>query len=350
MKKVLFVIGSLGKGGAERVTSKLCNYFDSEGHRVYIACLLSTYQAYETKPGISVLDLTVKGRSVISFFRWIRKLRKTIREINPDCIVSFAGRINILTLISSKRGRVIVSERNDPRHDGRSPLTIFVCKLLYRWRAKKIVFQTKEVQSLFWKGIRKKSVIIPNPISRPRFRKTSFEDPNNIIMVGRLEQQKNYGLAFRAFKGARIPENVKLHIYGGGTLRDSLIGLVKEMGIENRVVFEGVTDEPDEKMISSSIYVLSSRFEGMSNSLMEAMAIGLPCISTPVSGSNELICDLENGILLESFETEALSSSLELLVSDGLLREKLGLAAAKTMERYYDEKVIDLWATELGVA
>ena len=148
-KKILFVGGSLNRGGSQTVAVKLCNYFADVGYQVSIACLLPGQKQYDLDERIKIIDFSRQKRNIFSFFGWIRDLKKIIKNDKPDYIISFTGRINIITLLASPKNKAIVSERNDPRFDKRSRLSLSVCKFLYAHRAKQIVFQTEEVKNYF---------------------------------------------------------------------------------------------------------------------------------------------------------------------------------------------------------
>jgi glycosyltransferase involved in cell wall biosynthesis len=188
----------------------------------------------------------------------------------------------------------IISERNDPAHFGGSTITRIVSRLLMR-KANGFVFQTKDAQAFYGGEIAKHSVIIPNPLFiGDDYPDTQYvgEREETIVTTGRLNKQKNHPLLIRAFKriAVEFPE-YKLIIYGEGPERQNDEALISELGLQERVLLPGTINDVPAKIYKSSLYVLSSDFEGMPNALMEAMALGLPCISTdcPCGGPRELI-------------------------------------------------------------
>ena len=346
---ILFISGSLLKGGAERVTSKLCNHFASQGHNVHIACLLNSSVEYPLDQRVTIVDLTQTKRTLFSLIKWVSRLKKHIQSFKPDIIISFAGRVNLVALLASKKNSVIVSERNDPRYDNRGKLALLACKRLYKRKAKKIVFQTKEVQTLFSKKVIEKSVIIANPITKPLAIKTDYSTNNSIIMVGRLDEQKNYKLALEAFSKIKQKyNNLSLNIYGVGNQKDVLVDFAKSRGIEHNVVFHGLCDDIKTKLVDSSVFLLTSKYEGLSNALMEAMSVGVPCISTPVSGSNEIIENNVNGVLLPDFNVESVINALDMLLKSKETREKIGKKAISSMNKFEDGQIYNLWDSILN--
>lgn len=342
MKKVLFVMGSMRKGGAERVASKICNYLASNFYDVYIVTLLSPSVEYDLDKRIHVINLYNGKRNIVSVLGWIKGLKNIIKEIKPNSIISFAGRVNIVTLLSAKKNSVIVSERNDPRHDTRTFVSNFLCNYLYSTKAKKIVFQTNEIKRLYCKKIQRKSVVLPNPVSIPKEIKKDYSDGFHIVMIGRLAKQKNYSLAIEALQDIRKQHDCYIDIYGEGELKDKLVNDINEAKLNNYVTLKGVTNDPIGAMLKHSIFMMTSDYEGFSNALLEAMSIGMPCISTPVAGANEIL-DGTNGILLKNHSVKELKTALELLISSQNLREKIGKNALKTAEFFYENKILEKW-------
>lgn len=344
MKKVLFVLGTLSRGGAERVATKLCNHLVNNGYEVYIACLLSSKIEYDVDYKVQIFDITEHKRNIFSLFRWIKNLRNIIKDINPDSIIACGGRVSIVALLAGKKSTVTACEINDPRYDNRGFFSLSLCKFLYRHKAKNIVFQTFEVQNLFSKSIINKSLVIHNPISCPTKTKDTYDDNKRIIMLGRLVWQKNYELAIRAFAiiAKKYPDTI-LDIYGVGLLESELNELISSLDLIGRVNLKGLTYQPEEELVTSSIYLLSSRYEGLSNSLMEALSVGVPCISTPIAGSNEIVKNNENGFLLEDFSVDNLSEKLELLLDNKSLREKFGKNGISSMKENYEELIFKKW-------
>ena len=342
-KRILFVVGTLSKGGAERVATKLCNHFVDLGCDVKIACLLDSNLEYNLNKKVSIVDLSNKKRNIWSLIKWVKNLKKTIKTFKPNHIISFAGRVNIVSLLAARKNMVVVSERNDPRFDGRGRLSLLLCKLLYQRKAKAIVFQTNEVKSLFSRKINSKSLVIKNPITKPAIIKHDYQSMDNIIMVGRIVEQKNYKAALEAFKNIADKYNVSLRIFGVGELKEELLAFAIKNYIDSKVHFCGLTDNIQKEMIDASIFLLSSKYEGQSNALMEAMSLGLPCISTPVAGSNELIKNNYNGILLNGFSSIDIEEALIKLISSSNLRKTLGTNACEAMKDCYDEVAFKEW-------
>ena len=196
------------------------------------------------------------------------------------------------------------------------------------------------------KSTQKKSEIIYNPVN-PKFYKADNRDPKKeIAMVGRLQPQKNYYLAIQAFSNVvkKYPD-YKLVIYGDGILKIELQNLCKHLNIDNSVIFYGVVDAVEEKLSTASIFLLSSDFEGMPNALMEAMAVGIPVISTdcPCGGPKALIESDIQGILVPCGNIDKMSEALCRLIENEGLRIKMGLEAKKRALDFLPEIVFKAW-------
>ena len=175
-----------------------------------------------------------------------------------------------------------------------------------------------------------------------------YSGPRNkqIVSSGRLTEQKNHALLIKAFAGitAKYPA-YKLVIYGDGPLRKDLELLASNLGIADKVSFPGYTTEIRKKIERSSLFVLSSDFEGMPNALMEAMALGVPCISTDCKGGGArfLIKNGTNGLLTPIGDVEALQTAMEKILSDQFFADNLSHNAHKLCETHSPEKIYAEW-------
>lgn len=343
-KKITFILGSMGKGGAERVISILANAYAEKGWHVNIIMLLEDRCDYTLHPNVELIAFANKNISRIKQVpSWIIKIRKHVRQNKPDKIVSFVARINIITLLACAglKSDIIISERNDPKSDGRSEIIRFSTYLLYPL-SKKIIFQTKWAQSCFPKNIREKSRIIYNPISIACIAKKN--NSKKIVTVGRLAEQKNHILLIDAFaKISEIHSEYTLHIFGEGNLRDLLRRKIHELNLQDRVVLEGNVSNIHERISDAEMFVLSSDYEGLSNALLEALMMGLPCISTDCAGSNEVIKDGVNGLLVPVKNLNLLANAIERIIKDKDLANLLSMNAEKDSIKFNSENVIEQW-------
>ncbi len=352
-KHIVLFISALRKGGAERVMVNLADYLHRNGVRVTLVTQYICEEEYTLPAGIPRIlsEITPQeetGSRIGDFLARYRKLCRIFTELHPDCILSFIGKNNIMTLLCTRFTGIpaVVSVRGEPKSEYYNFPMRFLAKTLFACAAGVIV-QTGAARDFFPPVIRKKAVILKNPLN-PAFvreRRTGRPD-GRIVSVGRVDANKNHALILRAF--ARIaPEfpNASLVVYGDGEKRQELIRKTQELGLSDRVQFPGAVSDVAEKIRTASAFVLSSGHEGMPNALIEAMCLGIPSISTdcPCGGPRELIEDGVNGYLIPVGDEEALADRLRRIFSDEEGAEKMGKQAALLLEEYRPERVNAEW-------
>ena len=343
-KKISFILGSMGRGGAERVISILSSEFASEGWATQICLLLFNRVDYELDKSTKIFDFTGGGGARLKRFPyWLWIIRHYVKKEKPDVIVSFAARINVLVLLATLglHVKVVVSERNDPKHDGRGFITRLMVRLLYPF-ANKIVFQTKRSLQYFPKIILKKGEIIPNPISVSCY--ASNQKKKKIVTVGRLTKQKNQSMLIKAF--ANIQKDFPdygLYIYGDGEQKGTLIELSEDLGVADKVHFEGNVPNVHEQIADAELFVLSSDYEGLSNALLEALMMGLPCISTNVAGADEFIESGVNGLVVPVGNQNNLTDAMCEVLSNPEFRHFLSKNAKSRSIAYKSDVIQKKW-------
>ena len=342
--KISFFLGSMRRGGAERVISILANHYSAKGWDVEIALLLDTTVQYQLNENIKIIDLTA---GTGSYFKrlpsWLKKIRKYVKNSKPDRIVSFIGRINLLVATACRGLNVpiIASERNDPKQDGRSKFMLWLCNRCYR-RVKTVVFQTSYQEQCFSSKLKNKSCIIQNPVT-VKVEPSNISE-NYIVTAGRLIEQKNQKLLIDSFKIVNeVYPDFKLDIYGEGALKETLQNQIETLNLKEVVSLKGAVSDLHERIANASVFVISSEFEGASNALIEAMMLGLPCITTNYPGANEVIFDGENGLVVERNNVQALADAIMKILKDKDLQSQLRKQALATSEIYKTENVIKKW-------
>lgn len=350
---IALFISALRKGGSERVLVNLAEYLENQGVRVTVVTQYKGEGEYKLSPGIKrvyseITEEEKSGSRMVNFVRRFRKLRRIWKEERPDVILSFIGKNNLMALLTSSflEIPVVISVRGEPAAEYASGLMRFLARTYFA-RAAGIVLQTKEAFAFFPERIRKKAVVLKNPLN-PSFVRKRFEGERDmcIYAVGRMDANKNHEMLLRAFSGlaADFPL-VRLVIYGNGECREPLRELAEQMNLSDRVSLPGAVTDVADKIYKSSVFVLSSFSEGMPNTLIEAMCLGLPVISTdcPCGGPAELIQDGINGLLIPPGDTAALELALRTLLSDGDKADAMGRNAARLLEEYLPEHVDREW-------
>lgn len=351
--KILFCIDTMSKGGAERVIANLANNLNGR-NQVTILTLSKRKIEYKLNDGINISSIYEKEekknifQKILFFVNTKSLYRKMIKKINPDIIISFLPYSSFFSIMAGKGLNipVIVSVRNDPKEEYKSRINYILMKLLYK-KATGFVFQTEQAKEFFSDYIQKKSEIISNPIN-PDFIGDRYDGPREkeIVAVGRLEEQKNHKMLLKAFSEVSQDfKDYKLVIYGEGSLSNELKELSKLLGIEDKVKFAGQVSNIKEKIYRASVFILSSNYEGMPNSLMEAMALGVPCIATdcPCGGCSFLINDGINGFLVPVDDEIGLAAKIKTLLGNKELQRSFSIQANKICEELSPEIINKKW-------
>lgn len=343
--KISFFIGHMGYGGAERVISLLANDYAQRGWDTQIVMLLNSDVVQTIDPRVKLVDMSMGGGSYIKRApKWMGSIRSYFKKEKPDCVVSFIGRINALVLTAAMglKMPIIVSERNNPRHDGRGKGMQAYCDAIYR-TARAVVFQTKAEEVCFSDAVKAKGIIIPNPVSVEDFLRKRPEHLH-ILTAGRLAEQKNHKMLMDAVAILRSSiADIQCSIYGEGELREELEDYRKEKGLEELVELPGHSRNIHEKVAQASVFVLTSEYEGLPNALIEAMMMGVPCITTDYPGSDEVITDGETGLIIPRQDPKALAEAVLRLINEPALEDALSRQAMAAAVRYQTANVINRW-------
>ena len=349
-KKILLSIPALQGGGAERVLSTLANAWVEEGYEVRLVTYespgIKPYYKLSSKIELVQLDCLspCKYAKPFDVIKRVFGLRQKIKKFKPDIIISFLDTNNILTVLAALglKVPVVVSERINP-------VLFLSClkKKLRNWayeKADALVVQNLGIKQCFSNSIQNHTKIIPNPVIIGNNIKW-VGGKKEFVAVGRLYKQKGFQYLIDAFSEVttKHPDWI-LKIIGEGPERSALETQIKQCGLEGKVLLPGKNPKAINDMASSDIFVFSSLYEGMPNALMEAMAIGMPVISSNCDfGPSDLINNNKNGILVPPKDPKSLANAMGRLASDPELQKALGAAAKKEMKKYELKKILVLW-------
>ncbi len=392
MKKILMVMPVMKGGGAERVAALLMNEFYKNGHpaefiltstdksdiinrdlnpeiplkvlcgevnvfskvffallRLISSVLCKLFEAFGKTTPVCFAYLSF----VAQYHNEIKLLRNKLKN-NPDVtVISFLQPAIPITLLAAKGlpCRVIVSERGNPKRQMKKRYGYNFVKRYYA-RADAAVFQTKDAKASYPENIARKGVIIPNPV------KNGLPDPyigvrnKNITTFCRVSRQKNLPLLVESFAKFHADfSDYRLRIIGDPQNDDDreviaeTKALAEKIGIAEYIDFEPSSKNVHDLIINDAMYINSSDYEGMSNAMLEAMAIGMPVICTdcPVGGANAVIKNGENGILTEVRNAEEMYKAMKKIVSDKDFADKISRNAAKIRNELSLEATAKKW-------
>lgn len=343
--RILFMISSIGIGGEQRVASIITNYLVNEGNDVDIACFKRFPKSFKFNDNICIKVIEKKGKTPKNLHR-LMAIRKQIKLKSYDIIIGFGVIPSVIASLANVglHHPVIVCERNDP--DVYPCLWKIIRSVAYNF-AHGAIFQTKEASSYFKNELFKRRIVIPNPLELDKIPDNAEKIRKKVIVnTSRLVPAKNHRMLIEAYSriSNEFPE-YRIEIYGDGELKDSLINLINRKKLSQRVkIFESVPNVLD-KIKDSEIFVLTSNNEGFPNSLAEAMAMGIACISTDcrIGGPKDMIENNQNGLLINVNDINNLEKTLKKLINDNHLREQISKEAYQIRYRLDSEKICAMW-------
>lgn len=354
---ILITISTLKAGGAEKVASLLSNEWAGEGKTVTIATFENSCQKpfFQLSSRIKVVGLDIYGvnigfcNKIITFFKKIFKIRNIIKKTDPDIVISFIDQTNVLTLIASlfTKYPVIVTEHVSLSKYSPGRMWEYLRKLFYFCSADSIVAVSNGVRNSLSDKLKDKCIVIPNPvkINTKTARITADRENKLIVAMGRLTEQKGFDLLIKAFGTVKndIP-GWKLDIWGEGPMKSELEDLITGLSLNDSVRLCGLTDDTDTVFSSAGLFILSSRFEGFGNVIIEAMACGTPVISTDCpEGPAEIIKNRETGILVKSEDINDLAINIKALIADPQLRKMISQNALIAAKDYDIKQISARW-------
>jgi|LSQX01.3.fsa_nt_gb glycosyltransferase involved in cell wall biosynthesis len=342
MKTVMFVIPFLSGGGAERVVSIWASNLAKLGVNTYVVVFYRVENEYPVHHAVRICSIVKTRESYdrLSGLRKVKLLREQLKAVQPDIVLPFVSYVGIMTnlaRIGLGRPKVVETIRNNPHRIPKKRM-FRVLRNASVALAHGCIVQNEEQKSYFPRCLQGKMRVFTNPIS-DEFLQSDVRSKGaaikRITTVGRLVQQKNHRMLIRAF--AQLDNlDLSLRIYGDGPEKQALQDLVDSLGLGHRVKLCGRTTRILEVLTNTDLFVLSSDVEGMPNALMEAMAVGIPCISTDCpTGPSDIIDNGHNGILIPVGDEHALVAAMKLLVQNPNLAWQMGARAKEKMKACY---------------
>ncbi|HLU00092.1 MAG TPA: glycosyltransferase family 4 protein [Burkholderiaceae bacterium] len=363
---LMIVIHSLGGGGAERVAVDMCDYWLAQGCRVTLVTQSGPdTDAYTVPEGVDRRVLGLAGESsgkigaALVNLRRILRLRRLIRKLRPQVVLGMMTTSSVLAIAAGRRlrCRVIATEHTHPP----SQELPAIWQKMRRWaypQAHSVVALTAGTADWLEENVPGSKVcVIPNAVrwpletGEPQVPPPVREGRRRLLAVGRLHEHKGFDVLLRAFQQiAHIFPNWDLVILGEGELRPALEQQVAELKLQDRVSLPGRVGNLGDWYGDSDLYVLSSRVEGLSNTLIEAMASGLPVIAFDCdTGPREIIRHDIDGVLVTPVEDdEALAAHLADLMAHPVRRERLARRAIDARDRFSTARIMAMWNQLFG--
>ena len=298
-------------------------------------------------------ESALQGGRIRNFCVRFGALREIWNAYKPDVILSFLGKNNLMAVATAAflPSKVAVSVRGEPTMEYEGRLMQMIARFVFRF-SYGVVLQSEGARPFFQKEVQKKRVILSNPLNEQFLNKRICEEREDLIVAaGRLDENKNHAMLIHAF--AKIAEEypaVRLVIYGEGALRTALETLVEEKGLGGRISLPGNVSDVADHICKARIFTLTSNTEGMPNSIMEAMALGIPVIATdcPCGGPSALIEDGVNGLLVPVGDAFALADAFRRIFEDREFELRLRENARGITEKLSPDRVDGEWEAYLN--
>lgn len=351
MKNILFITSSLGFGGAAKMLTFVATELSNRGNKVGIVNLNRGYKTDHQQTfsqNIEVYQTTQKSKN--KNISAVKEICSIAKQFEADVIIGFTTFPNMYAKIVGSMCHIpsIISERGDPKRTIGKSLKDKISTFIIN-RSKGGVFQTEGAKQFYGKGLQKRGVVIPNPIfvkgEVPEIDYDNSED--SVVSVGRFDnEQKRYDIMLKAFKlFSEKHSEYKLKLYGQGPAEKDIKQWIEELGLQDKVFLMGLTKTPMQDMTKCGMFLITSDYEGISNSLLEAMAVGMPCVSTDHTpgGARLLIQHGENGLLAPMGDAEKLAECMCKFAEDKNFAKNCGIRAKEVLTRFASKKIIDQW-------
>jgi len=364
--KIMFATTCLDYSGAPKMMAWVANQMAERGHEVHLVTFYSEEQARILHDNVQMSSLRITKsksrlvRNTMGMLKTVSRLHKEVRKLKPDIVVSFLDSVGYVYLPIGRffaMAKMVASERVDPySYHGKTALARFALMQF----AHGTVFQTTGARQFFekQKRIYDRSTVIPNPVVlgehvlaiQKKIPSFSQRD-KRIVTVGRLSlRQKRQDVLLEAFKlfHEENPEYT-LVMYGDGPDRERIQAMIDESGLSDCAVLAGRTDRVEEEIFHAAVFVLTSDYEGIPNALIEAMSIGVPCVSTDCSpgGAELLIRDGENGFLVSRGDANAIAAKISILVNDAKTAERFSKNSPAITSEFSEDVIAGKWESYL---
>ena len=355
--KIVFLIADMCDGGAQRVMSVLSKGMVLHGNNIHMLIFYKNDRDYEIDRHVK-LEIMCENYQLYKQWTGLKRtmyIRRYLKKIRPDIAIGFLQAGYALYIASlGMHFLKVASLRNSPEKLERQRGLRAVIERRWFRAADSVVLQTKEQKDYADKKGWHNTVVIPNPVTESMWDIPAHKyagQCRKIVMAGRLHKQKNYNMALKAFQIVRKKyEDATLSIYGAGEMEYELREMIVSMGLSDSVRLCGWSDNLSKEYGKYDLYLLTSDYEGMPNSLMEAMGAGLPCIATDCpTGPSELIEDGKSGFLVPVGDYKRGAEIIIQVMAMGKEeRNKIGDCGRQyIIKKYNSDRISVLWEKHL---
>ena len=354
-KHVIFVTGSLCDGGAERVMSILASGCAELGADVTLVILREKKSAYPVSDKIKVVQIKSNGR--FALFQRVTQLHDILRHSSAQTVIPFIPIVTLYTLIANIGigKKIIMSERADPNIsifsknlNIKDKIGTFLMRTIGLHKlASWTVFQTPDAQAWYSKKVQEKSCIILNPLDTESL-PLPYEGvrEKRIVAVGRFSEEKNFPMLIKGFEiFHKTHPEYTMTIYGEGGLRKELEDQISQAGLEMSIDLPGFSSSLAQDIVRAGMYISTSNHEGISNSMLEALGMGIPTIVTdcPVGGARLFVHTDENGILIPMNDVGALVESMSKIAEESAFARRISAKASSIRAQLKADTICKQW-------
>lgn len=345
MKKILIVTPSFNIGGIERNMQLLASAFIDRGIKIDILVLYGgkVYTEYDQRAEVFVPKMK-RGNNILSqlFYR-IRLpffIRKVVKSSKPDVILSMADTFNGLVVLSCMGIKVKVFIGDVTKPDLNFALSTRIMKKLFYPYSNGFIAQTNSASDYYKNKFRGKlNIAVIGPILNEIELRNNIKKENILLNVGRLDYAKGQDRMIEILTQIKNLDGWKLCLTADGPLRKQVEKIISKHGLQSKVEILGYVEDLHELYNKASIFVMPSRYEGYPHALIEAMSAKIPCVVFNSFPAKEIIENKINGFIIEDGDFISFAQTLELLIEDSDLRNKIGQAARESVLGYTKEAI-----------
>ena len=345
---ILFIINALKVGGAAKIIQFVANQCVGLFDQVYFASLYDAESLGKLDNSIHRINLGINVKQNPLFRRLIvvSKIRSLTKDLHPQIVCSFVSDVSYMTRIATwgLDNIVALAERGDPNQE---PCW---AKPIVRWaytNCDYCFFQLERARDYFDDSVKQHSFVIPNPfIPQNNLTPKKKKKKKTIVSAGRFTWQKGFDTLIKAFAIVHQKhEDYSLVIYGKGPLESEYHSLVKECQLDGFVQFPGYVEDLPNALKDDGVFVLSSRYEGIPNTLIEAMSVGIPTVSTDCSpgGADYLTDHGKRGLLSPVDDVLMLANNINALIENEILYKQLQNKGLSVIDELSPSRIGEMW-------